>query len=76
MVMAVMYSWDAAVHVTTLKLALSMTPEKAKEAMESSKTLLVTSGTSSVFATASMLYISFLLFLPYIVDHGNDKKPE
>jgi zinc transporter ZupT len=75
-VMAVMYSWDAAIHVTTLKLIALMTPEKAKEATETSKTLLITSGTFSAFSAGFMLYMSFLLWLPNIIEHRDDKKPE
>lgn len=75
-VMTAVYSWDGAVHATTLKLTNYLKPDKSEEAIKSIKDLLLSSGSFSLFSTGFMLYMSFLLFLPNIIEHRDDKKPE
>jgi hypothetical protein len=74
--LAVMLSWDFAIQTATVKLTPFISPDKVDQAIKSSYSLLIASGSLSAFCTGLMLYMSFLLFLPDIIEHGHDKKPE
>jgi F0F1-type ATP synthase assembly protein I len=72
-IISVILAWDFASEIATAKLTPFLKPDKIDEATKLSKTFLIAPGYSSLFYSGLMMYLTFLLFLPEIVEHKEER---